>query len=214
GGLAPLIDALPPTSLWRRFLGVFSEAMSLDEPTFERVKAAMREPENASLFLLLWVFQACGAQQSLPVRDAHAMLAAILLERVFEGAVVDADIGKAYVDPGRDEARSLAQKVMPAMADQFGAPYLVFRGKALIEARREWERTLGVAVGSQTPTALLALEEETQLDWLVVQKHMSVPARECAARYFQRARHLRGVFTRDARSRNRSSSWGRDTGRR
>jgi hypothetical protein len=156
----------------------------------------MRDPENATFFLL---FQALQLYPSI-VKQGDRLTAAIdvvaaLLDRVFETANLDEAAGKASVSPEFDSARKLAVALLPEMETRHGNRYIIFSGERFHEEMTECLRQAG-GWFSHEPAMFLFTNHERSLTWSSVLAKMSSANSDKALQYFRHANDLRSVFTR------------------
>jgi hypothetical protein len=204
GGRDALHDALVSTSIWRPILGVFEPDMTLNGHAPHRIVEAMQDENNNLFFLLLSLLlyqsQSLGGRR----QDVEAMIAAALLNRVFVRATIDEASRKAFVTAGGNDARQLAQMVVPEIESGLADRELVFRGAVLLREHAEALRKAGVDLTYHPPATMFHLTQEARLSWSAVLGHMSREGREEATRYFRLSNSLSGVFTKNVKPPSRA----------
>lgn len=199
GGRDALANALVDTSIWRPILDVFEPDMTLNGHAPHRILSAMQTENNNLFFLLLSLLLYQAPRLSGRQVDYAAMIAAALLDRVFIRATIDETSRKASVEADGNDARQLAQIVVPEIESGLADRQLVFRGAALLREKTEKLRQVGVDLTFHPPAQVLGLPQEARLSWSTVLGHMSRQGRDAATRYFRVAHSMSGVFTRNVK---------------
>lgn len=178
--------------------------MTLNGHAPHRIVEAMQDENNNLFFLLLSLLlyqsQSLGGRR----QDVEAMIAAALLDRVFVRATIDEASRKAFVTAGGNDARQLAQMVVPEIESGLADRELVFRGAVLLREHAEALRKAGVDLTYHPPATMFHLTQEARLSWSAVLGHMSRQGREEATRYFRLSNSLSGVFTKNVKPPSRA----------
>lgn len=196
GGVEALIEALPSTSIWVPILAAFGTSLEWSDTSWGGLTKALRDPNNNLFFLVVHLLQLQAAADEREPEEFALVIAAALLDRVFESARVDPDTGKTPIDPHFEDARSLAASVTSGLATNFGDRVMTLRGQRLGQHQSEQLRQMGVELTRQPPVALRNLAQDFPLSWSDVLARMSSANAEKATAYFRRDNTLRSVFVR------------------
>lgn len=195
-GVAALIRALPSSSIWTPILTAFGPSLEWSDTSWIGLTKALRDPNNNLFFLVLQLLQLQAAADERRPEELALVIAAALLDRVFETAKVDPDTGKTPIDPHFEDARSLAVAVTSGLATNFGDRVLTLRGQRLGQQQSERLRQMGVELTCHPPVTLRNLTQDFPLTWSDVLARMSSENAEKATAYFRRDNTLRSVFVR------------------
>ncbi|MDQ0462944.1 hypothetical protein QO010_000692 [Caulobacter ginsengisoli] len=195
GGVDALKRQLPSSSIWLPILSAFDDPISVNESSLGKLWRTTRDPNNRYFFLALGLLHECAVQLSVPHSERYCRTAAALIERVFKGAEVEANGGRARISAQLSDARQLAVNVLPALEARFGERRLVFRGDRLIAAHSEIKSSMGLDIGLSGLDTIPGWPKEDRLPWDAVLQYIEEDTRKKVSAYFSKAENMRGIVT-------------------